>query len=127
MYDYRVGIMKVVDGDTVHAVWDFGGETYRLVTLRLEGINAPEMSTPEGHTSRDALTQQIIDHGLSSLDVSTSVGEAFSDKVLWLNMRTHKDKREKYGRYLATLYSQDWQTNINEWMVENEFAVPYDG
>ena len=34
-------------------------------------------------------------------------------------------KTEKYGRLLATVYLNN--INMNEWMLTNNYAIPYDG
>ncbi len=44
-------------------------------------------------------------------------------------MTTVKDpamSKEKYGRYLAVFTLSDG-TNVNDWLVANGYAVPYDG
>ncbi len=43
---------------------------------------------------------------------------------------THADATEKYGRYLANLWvygeGVTW-INVNQWMIDNGYAVAYDG
>ena len=34
-------------------------------------------------------------------------------------------KKEKYGRLLANIYFNN--TNVNEWMLTNNYAIPYEG
>jgi len=104
MYEYRATVIRVVDGDTVHLDVDLGIDNHTRLTTRLYGINAPETSTPEGKAVRDYLT------GL--LPAGTTV-------TLW----TFKDRKEKYGRYLALL--KLGEVNINDHLVETGRAVPY--
>lgn len=104
MYEYRSSILRVVDGDTVHAEVDLGFDIRFRMKLRLFGINAPEMSTPEGAPARDHL--------------STLIG------ALPLTIRTQKDHQEKYGRYLSTLIRDDG-VDLNQAMVADGFAVVY--
>jgi endonuclease YncB( thermonuclease family) len=61
------------------------------------------MSTPEGVAAREWLVGRL-EHGA-------------------LIITTHKDQREKYGRYLATLWIDN--VNLNEAMVEAGHAVVY--
>ena len=103
MYQYRAVVLRVVDGDTLHAEVDLGFDIKRRDTFRLFGINAPEMSTPEGVVAKEWLTESL---GQGALVVTT-----------------HKDKREKYGRYLATLWIDN--VNVNEAMVAAGHAVVY--
>lgn len=124
MYDYRVGIFKVVDGDTFHGVWDLGGDTYHIDTFRAYGINAPEMSTPEGVVAKVYLEQLIINHALMWRPDATDF-PVFSENVVWMNMTTYTDKKEKYGRYLYTLWAADMSINLNDAMVQSGNAVVY--
>jgi micrococcal nuclease len=105
MYQYRCSIIRIVDGDTLHLDVELGFDVRRQDSFRLYGINAPEMSTEEGKTAKAWLEDQLKG-GLTMVT-------------------THKDQREKYGRYLATLWVGS--TNVNEAMVEAGHAVPYFG
>lgn len=106
MYEYRATIIKVVDGDTVHADVDLGFDTHMLMTIRLAGIDAPEMGTPLGPPAKAHLAQLI---------------DASSDHVV---ISTVKDKKEKFGRYLGYLTAGG--VRVNDQMVRDGFAVPYD-
>lgn len=107
-YTYRAEVVSVYDGDTVRVNIDQGfglvnkGEDGNGVTLRLFGINAPELKGPEsneGILSRNYLRGLIL-----------------NKKVI---IKTYKDKREKYGRYLASIYltTPEGQIEINTQMV----------
>lgn len=98
MYEYRALILRVVDGDTVHADVDLGFDAHQRMTLRLAGINAPEMGTPEGVAAKQWLADALLGAHAGPLTI-----------------RTVKDRREKYGRYLATLYVNG--VDLNEAMV----------
>lgn len=99
-YTYRAVITNVYDGDTVTADIDLGlsvgvhGEK-----LRLHRINAPEVrgaERPAGLLSRDWLRGKVL--GKSVI------------------IQTIKDRKGKYGRYLAEIWL-DGQ-NINDQIVE---------
>lgn len=107
MYEYKANIIDVYDGDTVTAVVDLGFDIRFENNFRLNGINAPELRGSDkisGIASRDALRGLIMG----------------KDVII----KTIKDRKEKYGRYLATIYVQSGETmiNVNEWMVNNGFA-----
>lgn len=107
LYQYKAQIVRVVDGDTVRADIDLGFNTWRKnEALRLEGIDAPE---PKGATKEagKAATAALV--------------ARIEGKVL--TICTIKDKTGKYGRYLVRLYLGDEE--INQWMIEAGFAVPY--
>lgn len=96
-------MIRVVDGDTLHLDVDLGFDIKRKDAFRLYGLNAPEMSTEAGLAAKEWLIAKL------------------TEGVLIIT--THKDRREKYGRYLATLWID--QKNVNQAMIEEGHAVPY--
>jgi micrococcal nuclease len=49
-----VGVVDLVhDGDTVNVKLDVGFDLTVYTRVRIDGINAPELSTPEGKAARD--------------------------------------------------------------------------
>ncbi len=114
LYYYRCHIISVYDGDTCKADFDLGLLTTRhKETLRLARIDAPEIRGAEreaGLKARDALRKLILDK-----------------QVI---VRTYKDKREKYRRWLAEIWlpqEDGTYLNVNDWMLENGYAEPYKG
>lgn len=113
MFEYTAQVVRILDGDTVDFEVDLGLETYRRMRTRLASINTPEL------TSRDpaqrALAAQARDFVQAALPLGSTV-----------KIRTFKDKREKYGRYLVMIYAPETETvSINEKLVEAGLAVPY--
>lgn len=104
MYEYQAKVVRVVDADTVWFDVDLGFDVRRKDSFRLYGINAPELGTPEGVAAKDWL--------VARLPVESVV-----------HITTNKDKREKYGRYLATIFVGG--INLNEALVAAGHAVPY--
>lgn len=113
MYLYNATLIRVIDGDTVVVVVDLGFEIAHRITLRLYGINAPEMHGE----SKDA--GQAAKSFLISL----------MDNAHGLEVETYKDKTGKYGRYLATLWTTRTDSmareNVNSAMLKAGHAVPY--
>lgn len=107
MYEYTAKIDGVHDGDTCTATVDLGFCASIQLHLRLIGINAPELSQPTGPAARDHLKAMI--------DGKTVM------------VKTQKDKQEKYGRYLATIFVGDDPTSVNERMISAGHAVAWDG
>tara|TARA_E500000305_G_C3945424_1_gene199584 strand:- start:456 stop:794 length:339 start_codon:yes stop_codon:yes gene_type:complete len=107
MYEYTATVIKVYDGDTITVNIDLGfGITLNKQTLRLYGINTPEVrgeSKEEGKRVRDILRQRIL------------------GKII--TIKTKKDKKGKYGRWLATIIHDG--ENLNEWLLNEGFAIPY--
>jgi micrococcal nuclease len=108
LYHYKTLITAVYDGDTVTAEVDLGFKIKFTEKFRLFGINTPELRGVErekGLVSRDAVRQKIL-----------------GKQVI---IKTQKDKKGKYGRYLGTIFLEEEGEliNINEWIVENDYGV----
>ncbi|NBT76671.1 MAG: nuclease [Betaproteobacteria bacterium] len=104
-YTYKAIVTRVVDGDTVIADIDLGMDLWRKnVRLRLAGINAPEAETPQGEAAARGLREMF---------------EQGRDQVL---ISTQKDRSDKYGRLLATIFLFGG-TSVNQRMVELGHAV----
>ena len=90
IYIYKAELIRVVDGDTVEFMIDQGFSNFTKQTMRLYGIDAPEMRTKEGKAARAWLWEAL--QPLEAIYVQT------------IQLET-KAKRDKYGRFLAVLYS----------------------
>ena len=109
LFHYTAHVQSVYDGDTCRVDIDLGlGIWIRNEKLRLVRINAPEMTGPEkarGAASRDFL-RELID----------------GQEII---IETVKDRRGKYGRYLAELWieqSSGW-LNVNDALVAGGHAI----
>lgn len=89
MYQYQAKIIKVVDGDTVHAEVDLGFDIKQKITLRLLGLDAPETRTKDLEEKR------------KGNEVAEWVRKRIENR--WVVINTLKDSKEKYGRYLASI------------------------
>lgn len=107
MYEYRATVAKAIDGDTVDLEIDCGLRIYTKTRIRLTGINAPEVSTPEGKEARSYL-QSLLPPGTQ------------------VTVKTDKDRTEKYGRWLGVITTLEG-TNVNTLMVQMGYAVDYSG
>jgi len=112
MYEYEAVITDVYDGDTVTATVDLGFDHHMGNTkLRLLGIDTPEL---RGGTARNKKKAREARDYLRSL--------ILGNKVL---IRTVRDTKGKYGRYLAIIFLRSTGCNVNLRMVEGGFAKPY--
>jgi micrococcal nuclease len=104
-------VIKVYDGDTLTIASKLpipNSPLYRF-NVRFDGIDTPEI---KGKTSTEKDMAQIAKKVLS---------EMLLYKMIYL-----KDlKTEKYGRILAKVYYNE--ICINDWLIENHYAKPYDG
>jgi micrococcal nuclease len=99
IYIYKAELIRVVDGDTVEFMIDQGFSNFTKQTMRLYGIDAPELRTAAGKAAKAWLTSVL--QPLEAIYVET------------LQHKT-KAKRDKYGRFLAVLYRDlgDLQANL---------------
>jgi len=111
MYEYRAKVLSVYDGDTITVLVDLGFNTFRKIKIRLYGINTPELKSKDENERKLAKKAKLV----------------LQNKILNKDIiiKTFKDKKGKYGRYLAEIYVNN--ININELMVKQGFAKPYFG
>ncbi len=91
---------------------DLGFHTYRRETLRLAGINTPELHAAD-QAERDKAQKAKLELALLVMNRPE------------LLVKTHKDKKEKYGRYLADVYipnDDGTQRHVNSELVERGLA-----
>ncbi len=55
LYTYRAQVVRIVDGDTFHALIDLGFGTTLAQRVRLRRVDAPEILTAEGKEARNLL------------------------------------------------------------------------
>lgn len=108
MYEYKALVTRVVDGDTIDAEIDLGFGMYSRQRLRLYGINTPETRT------RDLEEKEA---GLEAKKVVT-------DTILGKRVTIRTEKAGKFGRYLVEVILENG-TNLNNYLVENGYAVEY--
>lgn len=108
MYEYKIKeIVSIYDGDTIVAIVDLGFGITIKEKFRLSYINAPELKGSEresGLTSRDWLREKLN----TSSDVF---------------IKTQKDSKEKFGRYLAEIFIDN--VSINYQMISEGIATEY--
>ena len=90
----------MIDGDTLQLQLELGFNTFVQETMRLRGVDAMEINTPEGQSARRALEQLLS--GASSVIAFTY----------------HHDR---YGRYIADIVV-DKHIYINKKLVEQGYA-----
>ena len=121
MYEYKVRIVKVVDGDTVDVDIDLGFDVWlKDQRVRLYGIDTPESRTRDleekkyGKAAAAYLTEK--------LEIGTPVLRSYGSG--------------KFGRILGEFWvieesndmpGMEVKTNINQMMIEDHHAVAYHG
>ena len=109
LYHYNAFMTKIVDGDTVDVKLDLGFSTYFIERFRLYGINAWETRGEE--RTKGLLAKARV---MELAPVGTNV-----------KMRTFRDAKGKYGRYLGEIILLDNDKNVNEILLEEGHARVY--
>ena len=119
MYTYKIGLLRVVDGDTIDAEIDLGFDVKIKKRIRFMGINTPESRT------RD-LEEKA--RGLAAKDRVKCLLEG----CLNITLRSHGVG--KYGRCLGEIFldmvdGQEKLTlvSLNELLISEKHAVEYHG
>ena len=115
MYEYKVKITRVIDGDTVDAEVDLGFDTFIKDRIRLMGLDTPESRT------RNKKEKAL---GLAA--------KAYLKELLKKNkgdiiLRTSKEGKGKFGRILGTLLIYDGMTSVNQMLIDEGHARDYFG
>ena len=119
-YNFRVTeINRVVDGDTIDVTIDLGFDLYKKERVRVAGVDTPEKRTRN-------LEEKAL--GLDATYWLKEKLESAIDGDDELTIRTElKGGMGKYGRLLGWLYVGDDNVSLNEQMIGEGYAWPYDG
>jgi micrococcal nuclease len=109
VYEYAARLIRTIDADTVILDVDLGMHVWQHgLRIRAAGLNAPELSTPEGqaaHTWTQAWYAQHCPDGT-------------------LTVKTTKDRSDNYGRLLGTITAPDG-TCLNTDLLNAGHAQPW--
>lgn len=64
IYIYSAKAIRVIDADTLLLDIDLGFSTHGHLTVRLRGVDAPEVRTPEGLAAKAAVEAWLLDRAL---------------------------------------------------------------
>lgn len=118
MYTYKAKVISVYDADTMRVDIDLGfGVWLKNQSVRWLKIDAWEVRGDErekGIIARDRVRELILDQ-----------------EVI---LKTYKDDKGKYGRWLAEVYSKyllgsdlNWDNSYNQQLINEGHAIPYPG
>jgi micrococcal nuclease len=116
MYEYRVHILRVVDGDTVDVDIDLGfGIWLRNERVRIMGIDTPESRTRDkvekvfGLAAKKRLKELLGKTAILQTQVS----------------KDGEDLKGKFGRILGDFVTGD--STVTKIMIDEGYCVPYFG
>ena len=104
-------VIKVYDGDTItiaSVLLNTVSPVYRF-SIRLNGIDTPEIKSKTMDEHEMAIRARDLLHA----------------KIYGQFVELKNIANEKYGRVLADVYLHN--ENINEWLIKEHVAIPYDG
>jgi len=108
LYIYQASLVKVVDGDTIDALVEVGFHLTAKLRLRLLGVDAAELSSPDPAERAKAI------------EAKRWLAQQLSIQGSFL-IRT--EKSDSFGRYLADVYLGD--IHMNKLMVDLGIAAPW--
>ena len=118
MFEYRVKVRKIVDGDTVDVDIDLGFGVWLFnERVRLYGIDTPESRTRDLEEKKYGLAAKKF------------VQNFCDDKAgMTLKCKTY-DSKGKFGRIMGELWrvTNYADKSLNEYLIEKHHAVPYYG
>jgi endonuclease YncB( thermonuclease family) len=106
MYEYKATVIEVHDGDTCYLDVDLGFTTHTYQHVRLAHVNAPELHEANGERAKERLAELLADGPLI--------------------INTTRDRREKYGRMLATITNASG-IDVGSQLLVEKLAVKYEG
>lgn len=113
MYHYRIlgKSLNITDGDSFRADIDLGFRIWHFAqAFRLYGVDAPEMHTTTLEAGRAAKAEFV----------------RLMSGHEWLYVRTSKDSKDKYGRWLALVFTDpnvtDEAESINQQLLRGGFG-----
>ena len=117
MYEYKVKILKVVDGDTVDVDIDLGfGVWLKDERVRLMGIDTPESRTSDRVEKVFGLAAKARLSSLLGADASLETQVS----------KDGNDMKGKFGRVLGDFVAHDGRM-ITDILIEEGYAVAYNG
>ena len=119
-YNFRVtSIDRVLDGDTIDVTIDLGFDLYKKERVRVAGVDTPEKRT------KDLEEKELGIHATNWLKDKLEGAISGDDDLV---IRTELvGGVGKYGRLLGWLYIGDGELSLNEMMIAEGYAWPYDG
>ncbi len=104
LFTYNAFVERVIDGDTIKVRLDLGFETFTRQTLRLRGLDCPELPTKAGETAKVFVQSHLKEAQRIIVRTSTS---------------------DKYDRYLADIFIPLEDIFLNNLLLQEGHAVRF--
>lgn len=110
MYEYKAEYISNYDGDTIKFMADLGFGIYYKITVRVHGIDTPELRSKDPEEKVKAYeAKEFVREALTN-----------ADSII---IKTLKDKKGKYGRYIAEVLYDD--VNLINTLIDHGLGEPY--
>ena len=115
LYTYRCKLIRVIDGDTILAQIDLGFDTWSIKTIRLLGIDTPEIRTKNLEEKK---------FGIIAKDEVIKILNKYKNENDEIYFYLKSNEYDNFGRSLGIVYTED-DLNLNSYLLENGFAEKY--
>lgn len=105
-YIYRARALAVHDGDTFTADVDLGFGAHVWIKVRVHGMNAPELSNPDGSGTK---AKSALEGHITGRD---------------LVLQSYKDA-QSFARWVCDVWTPEG--SVGQWMIDNSYAVAFMG
>ena len=111
---FKAKIVRVYDGDTCFAVF-YLNDTLVKFKIRMEGYDTPELKP-----------RLNIENRLDEIEKANKAKQELEKLIFNQIVFLHCGGWDKYGRLLATIYTQT-KINVNQYMIDLHFGKEYYG
>jgi endonuclease YncB( thermonuclease family) len=103
-------VVKVYDGDTIHAVFEYMGKAFKW-KCRISHVDTPEIRTKDPEIKKKAYY----------------VRDKLKELILNKSVELYCGGFDKYGRLLVEIILPETQLRVDDWLIENDYAKSYEG
>jgi endonuclease YncB( thermonuclease family) len=128
--NYNCRLQRCYDGDTCTVII-FYNKIYTTFNIRLFGIDTPEkngVNHTKAISSRNKLISLLSDQ---DIDINYEYSKDELHEIFEKNKKIVRlqcvDIKDKYGRILGNFYTTESHESVNNSLIQQGFATPYDG
>lgn len=112
MWLYRAKLVRVIDGDTIETVIDYGFRSQGRWQLRLLGVDTPERGEPGWAECTKYVGDWLTYHSMNT------VGHSMSNDSLQWPLAIWTRKGDSFWRWLSEVYCNSCGQHLNRWVAD---------
>ncbi len=116
----RARLVRVIDGDTMIMESDMGRDIRHVATLRLRGVDSPELGTPEGWEAKRAAM-----HWFAAAIGTTDARWTCYVRTFLIQGRFEEYTQRSIARYVADVYNLAGES-LADALVAAGHATPWE-